>query len=138
MGADPEILHALLSFLEDSLVTYICHQIDCGAQVVQLFDSWAHHLSPSQFLTFSLPYSNRVVERVRRLRPGVPLILHANGGAGKLTQMAEGWVADVAGLDWNTDMGEARKVLGPKRVLQVGGAPLPPLLTYRLVVAGLG
>jgi uroporphyrinogen-III decarboxylase len=49
-------------------------------QVVQLFDSWAHHLSPEQFAEFSLPYSNRIVEAVRAKYPHVPLIFHANGG----------------------------------------------------------
>jgi hypothetical protein len=51
------------------------------AQVVQLFDSWAHHLSPDQYAEFSLPYAERVVAAVRAARPGVPLIYHANGGA---------------------------------------------------------
>ncbi len=53
----------------------------CGAQVVQLFDSWAHHLSPDQFAEFSLPYAERVITAVRAAHPDVPLIFHANGGA---------------------------------------------------------
>lgn len=51
--------------------------------MVQLFDSWAHHLSPEQFAEFSLPYANRVIEGVRARHPDVPLIFHANGGAGR-------------------------------------------------------
>ena len=50
------------------------------AQVVQLFDSWAHHLSPDQFAEFSLPYAERVITAVRAVHPSVPLIYHANGG----------------------------------------------------------
>ena len=50
-------------------------------QVVQLFDSWAHHLSPDQYAEFSLPYAEHVVAAVRAARPGVSLIYHANGGA---------------------------------------------------------
>ncbi len=49
-------------------------------QVVQLFDSWAHHLSPDQFAEFSLPYAERVISGVRAKHPDVPLIFHANGG----------------------------------------------------------
>lgn len=49
-------------------------------QVVQLFDSWANLLSPSQFAEFSLPYAQRVIDGVRAQRPGTPLIFHANGG----------------------------------------------------------
>lgn len=50
-------------------------------QVVQLFDSWALHLSPAQYAQFSLPYAQRLVDGVRAQRPGTPLIFHANGGA---------------------------------------------------------
>ncbi len=49
-------------------------------QVVQLFDSWAHVLSPHQFAEFSLPYAQRLIDGVRAKRPRTPLIFHANGG----------------------------------------------------------
>jgi uroporphyrinogen-III decarboxylase len=77
---NPKLLHGFLAHLTDALITYVCYQIESGAQVVQLFDSWAHHLSPSQFQEFSLPYANRVTEAVRRRYPRVPIIFHANGG----------------------------------------------------------
>lgn len=48
----------------------------------------------------------------------MPLIFHANGGTGKLLQMTP-LSSDVLGLDWNTEMREARALYGPKRVLQV-------------------
>jgi hypothetical protein len=98
---------------------YVCHQIDCGAQVIQLFDSWAHHLSPQQYMEFSHPYSERVIATVKAKYPDTPLIFHANGGVGKLDIMKES-AADVIGLDWNTNMAEARAVFGPDRVLQAG------------------
>lgn len=54
---------------------------DClPAQVVQIFDSWAHHLSPQQFEQFSLPYAEQIVQQIACRHPGVPLIFHANGG----------------------------------------------------------
>jgi uroporphyrinogen decarboxylase len=87
-------------------------------QVVQLFDSWAHHLSPTQFEEFSRPYAERVLQAVKARHPGVPLIFHANGGTGKLLQM-DPISSDVLGLDWNTEMREARALYGPRRVLQV-------------------
>lgn len=80
MFNQPAVLHAFLEHLTNALITYCCYQIEAGAQVVQLFDSWAHHLSPQQFAEFSLPYANRVVEGVRAKHPHVPLIYHANGG----------------------------------------------------------
>eukprot|EP00245_Coleochaete_scutata_P005280 TRINITY_DN18723_c0_g1_i1.p1 TRINITY_DN18723_c0_g1~~TRINITY_DN18723_c0_g1_i1.p1 ORF type:complete len:433 (+),score=76.95 TRINITY_DN18723_c0_g1_i1:44-1300(+) len=117
MGRDPATLHALLNHLTDALIVYVCHQIDSGAQVMQLFDSWAHHLSGAQFEEFAMPYAERVMAGVRALRPGTPLIYHLNGNAGKLTRMAS-TSADVVGLDWYHDLTEARSILGTHRVLQ--------------------
>lgn len=123
MNQNPEFLHQYLAHLADVLIVYVCHQIDCGAQVVQLFDSWAHHLSPQQFAEFSLPYSERVIAAVKAKYPDVPLILHANGGVGKLEIMTAS-TADVIGLDWSTDMADARRIFGPDRVLQGNMDPM--------------
>jgi hypothetical protein len=81
MFNNPALLHALLEHLTTALITYVGYQIEAGAQVVQLFDSWAHHLSPEQFAEFSLPYANRITEAVRAKYPHAPIIFHANGGA---------------------------------------------------------
>lgn len=54
--------------------------VNSGAQIVQLFDSWAHHLSPDQFLEFSLPYVNQIIDSVKVQHPQVPIIFHMNGG----------------------------------------------------------
>lgn len=80
MMKNPAVLHALLSHLTSNIADYVCYQIESGAQVVQLFDSWAHHLNPSQFATFSLPYAEEVIKRVRTRHPDTPIIFHANGG----------------------------------------------------------
>lgn len=123
MFNQPAVLHALLEHLTVALTRYAIYQIDAGAQVVQLFDSWAHHLSPEQFAEFSLPYANRIVEGVRAARPGVPLIFHANGGTGKLDVIA-GSNADVIGLDWSTSMTAARAALGPAHKVQGNVDPM--------------
>jgi len=123
MHQDPATLHAYLAHLSDALAVYVCHQIDCGAQVIQLFDSWAHHLSPQQFAEFSLPYSERVIATVKAKYPDTPLIFHANGGVGKLA-MIKTSAADVIGLDWNTSMAEAREIFGPDRILQGNMDPM--------------
>lgn len=118
----PETLHGILENMTAGLIEYVKYQIRSGAQVVQIFDSWAHHLSPEQFTEFSMPYAQRVITEVRKEYPTVPLIFHANGGVGKLERM-EGCTADVLGLDWNTDMAEARKMF-PDRVLQGNVDPM--------------
>ncbi|GMH36342.1 hypothetical protein BSKO_04210 [Bryopsis sp. KO-2023] len=122
MLQQPEILHAFLDHLADSLITYVGYQIESGAQIVQLFDSWAHHLSPDQFAEFSLPYAEKVIQGVRAKHPDVPLIFHMNGGTGKL-EFLSGCSADVIGLDWHVDMGVARKTLG-NRIVQGNVDPL--------------
>jgi len=125
MMNNPQLLHAFLDHLTEALIVYLSYQIESGAQVVQLFDSWAHHLSPSQFAEFSLPYANRVVEGVRARHPGVPIIFHGNGGTGKLHLLAGGGTAaDVVGLDWHVEMSEARRTMGESAVLQGNVDPL--------------
>jgi uroporphyrinogen decarboxylase len=117
MFSNPEILHAFLDHLAVALGEYACYQIEAGAQVVQLFDSWAHHLSPQQFAEFSLPYAEKVMKIVRARHPTVPLIFHGNGGTGKESIMAQS-TADVLGLDWACDMAIARQLYGADRTLQ--------------------
>jgi uroporphyrinogen decarboxylase len=91
MFHNPKLLHAFLAHLTDALITYVGYQIESGAQVVQLFDSWAHHLSPAQFEEFSLPYANRVTDAVKAKYPHVPIIFHANGGALRACGGCSGW-----------------------------------------------
>jgi len=108
---DPTILHQLLSKFADSLATYICYQIDCGAQVVQMFDSWAGQLCPQDYATFALPYQQQVFRKVKETHPNTPLILLVSGSAGLLEMMpASG--ADMISVDWTVDMADARKRLG--------------------------
>jgi uroporphyrinogen decarboxylase len=122
MMNEPAILHAFLDHLTDALAQYVRYQIDSGAHVVQIFDSWAHHLSPSQFQEYSLPYAQRVIDAVRETHPDTPLIFHANGGVGKLAAL-QACDADVLGLDWATDMAEARAAF-PDRVIQGNVDPM--------------
>jgi len=122
MFNDPEILHALLDHLADALIEYGSYQIQSGAHVLQLFDSWAHHLSPAQFAEFSLPYAEKVTAGIRARHPDTPIIFHANGGTGKLPLLAS-CTADVVGLDWNTRMADARAAM-PGRTLQGNVDPM--------------
>ncbi|KAL4458033.1 hypothetical protein ABPG75_012898 [Micractinium tetrahymenae] len=123
MYNNPEVLHALLDHLTDALIAYCGYQIEAGAQVIQLFDSWAHHLSPEQFAEFSLPYAERIIAAVRAKYPQVPLIFHANGGSGKHAQLAQ-CTADVIGLDWECSMAGARQAIGSQRTLQGNVDPM--------------
>lgn len=110
--SEPAMLHQFLGKLADSIATYVRYQIDCGAQVVQMFDSWAGQLSPQDYDTFALPYQKRVVEQVKATHPETPLILYINGSAGLLERMPACGV-DFVSVDWTVDMAEARQRLGP-------------------------
>ncbi|MDX2273695.1 MAG: uroporphyrinogen decarboxylase [Cyanobacteriota bacterium] len=107
----PEMLHQLLRKLADSIARYVCFQIEAGAQVVQLFDTWAGQLTPSDYETWALPYERSVVEQVKRVYPHTPLILYINGSAGLLERVGQSGV-DIFSLDWMVDMAEGRQRLG--------------------------
>ncbi|MDM9380737.1 uroporphyrinogen decarboxylase [Chlorogloeopsis sp. ULAP01] len=109
--SQPAILHQLLTKLADAIAIYVRYQIDCGAQVVQMFDSWAGQLSPQDYEIFALPYQKRVFEQVKATHPDTPLILLVSGSAGLLERMAQSG-ADVLTIDWTVDMADARARLG--------------------------
>ncbi|HEY9873559.1 MAG TPA: uroporphyrinogen decarboxylase [Candidatus Obscuribacterales bacterium] len=108
---EPAMLHQFLGKLADSIAVYVRYQIDCGAQVVQMFDSWAGQLSPQDYETFALPYQQRVVQQVKATHPDTPMILYINGSAGILERMGKSGV-DIVSVDWTVDMAEARARLG--------------------------
>jgi uroporphyrinogen decarboxylase len=109
--SEPSLLHQFLSKLADAIATYVCYQIDCGAQVVQMFDSWAGQLSPQDYDVFALPYQQEVVRQVKAVHPDTPLILYISGSAGVLERMGKSGV-DIVSVDWTVDMAEARQRLG--------------------------
>jgi uroporphyrinogen decarboxylase len=107
---EPQLMHRLLSHFADSIASYVNYQIDSGAQVVQLFDSWAGQLSPIDYDTFAAPYQKRVIDQVRAKHPETPLILYISGSAGVLERMAATGV-DFISLDWSVDMADGCKRL---------------------------
>ena len=109
----PSLLHEFLGKLADAIAIYVRYQIDSGAQVVQMFDSWAGQLSPQDYETFAMPYQRRVVEQVKATHPDTPMILYINGSAGILDRMSKSGV-DIVSVDWTVDMAEARARLGEK------------------------
>ena len=115
--SEPSMLHQFLGKIADSIATYICYQIDCGAQVVQMFDSWAGQLSPQDYETFALPYQQRVFKKVKETHGDTPLILLVTGSGGLLEKMAKSG-ADIITVDWSVDMADARQRLGPNLGVQ--------------------
>ncbi len=84
---EPQIYEALLNSITDSVVEYVKYQADSGAQVIQIFDSWASEFCPSDFDKYCLPYLTRIVTEVKATHPDVPLILYSSGSGGLLERL---------------------------------------------------
>jgi uroporphyrinogen decarboxylase len=108
---EPRLLHSFLQKLAEAIVIYAGYQIDCGAQVIQLFDSWAGQLPPDDYSQFALPYEQYICQQLKTKYPQVPLILYISGSAGILPRLPQSG-ADVISVDWTVDMAEARAILG--------------------------
>jgi len=119
MFDQPEVMHALLDKLAESVTSYLNAQIAAGAQAVQIFDTWGGMLTPRDYKAFSLDYMQRIVEGLTREADGrkVPVILFTKGGGQWLEMMADTG-ADALGLDWTIDIGEARARVGNRVALQ--------------------
>lgn len=115
----PEALHQLLSVLAESVTAYLNAQILAGAQAVQIFDSWGGALSHAAYQEFSLNYMQQIVNGLIKQSEGreVPVILFTKGGGQWLESMADTG-AHALGLDWTTDLGQARQRVGHKVALQ--------------------
>lgn len=113
----PEASHALLQRITDTVIEYLLGQIEAGAQVVQVFDSWAGLLGPGLFQTFGLPYLREIAEALHASQPEVPRIVFAKGAHYALDALADTRY-DVIGLDWTMDPARARSIVGDRAVLQ--------------------
>ena len=115
----PAELHRLLELLAKSTIEYLNAQIGAGAQAVMLFDTWGGILTPVQYREFSLHYMATIVAGLRRESEGrrVPNIVFTKGGGAWLAEIA-GSGCDALGVDWTTDLGEARRAVGDRAALQ--------------------
>jgi uroporphyrinogen decarboxylase len=108
----PAFAHQLLEMITQSTINYLKGQIKAGADIIQIFDSWAGILSPAQYEEFSLPYISRICDAIDE----VPKIVFAKGAFFARSKM-NSISCNVVGLDWNMDIEESRKLL-PDKVLQ--------------------
>jgi len=142
--AQPALAHELLEKITLSTINYLKAQIEAGADIVQLFDSWAGVLSPEQYQEFSLKYigmiceeiknvefkmSNREKtpnEKIQNIEKETPIIVFAKGAFFAREEMGL-LNCDVIGLDWNMEIFESRKLLGNFKTLQ---GNMDPCLLY--------
>ena len=116
---EPEAMHMLLEKLAESVALYLTEQVKQGAQAVQIFDTWGGSLSHAAYREFSLRYMSEIIQRLPREADGrrVPVIVFTKGGGQWLEAIAD-CGADAVGLDWTTDIGDARRRIGDKVALQ--------------------
>lgn len=125
MYEQPRLMHQMLDKLAQSVAAYLNAQIEAGAQAVMVFDTWGGLLSSEDYADFSLRYAQQVRQLLRTQRAGqqIPTILFTKGGGLWLEAMAESGF-DALGLDWQTDIGQARKRVGDKVALQGNMDPI--------------
>jgi uroporphyrinogen decarboxylase len=112
LRSDPALAEDLLDRITDATIAYLNAQVAAGAQVLQLFDSWAGALDAGMFERYSLPRLRRICASVK----GAPLIVFAKGAGWQLDRLATLPCAAL-GIDWHTPASEARK-RAPDHVLQ--------------------
>ena len=115
MYAEPATFARLMDLLADTVVAYLLAQIEAGAQVLQLFDSWVGALGPYDYERFAAPWSRRVLEAV--CGHGAPVIHFANGASAMLP-LVRAAGGDVIGIDWRIGLDQARDELGEGVALQ--------------------
>jgi len=149
---EPVLAHKLLDKITRSTINYLQAQIHAGADLIQIFDSWAGILSPAQYHEFSLKYISQICDALTTLPSGegrggvstighadpspalpegkgvanVPVIVFAKGAFFAREEMSQ-LNCQVIGLDWNMDITESRRLTGGKKTLQ---GNMDPCLLY--------
>ena len=135
---DPGFWEALLDRLTEVTIEYVSYQVDAGAEVIQLFDTYAGHLDPEAYRRWLLPCHRQILDAI-----DVPTIIFAKGMSGHLEDLAATG-ADAVSLDWAVSIESARDVLGPAVAIQGNLDPVTLLgdrstiveETTRLIEAG--
>jgi uroporphyrinogen decarboxylase len=112
---DPALAHRLLDKVSAVLRRYLLAQVRAGAQAIQLFDTWAGILAPSEYREFALRWARKVLSSLEGA--GVPRIYFALDSGHLLEEIRE-CGAEVVGIDWRTGLGEASRRLEDRFVLQ--------------------
>ena len=120
--ANPELAHKLLDRITTVTIDYLKAQIACGANLVQVFDSWAGILSRQQYSEFCIPYLERICNAIKE----TPVTIFSKGAISSLPDLAK-LKCNTLGLDWNMEMNEVRKLVGETKTLQ---GNLDPCVLY--------
>ncbi|MCC2548106.1 uroporphyrinogen decarboxylase [Hymenobacter sp. BT175] len=110
---DPQLAHILLRKITDTTIAYLKAQVEAGANLIQVFDSWAGILPPAHYREFSTRYITEICEAL----PDVPVTVFAKGAFFALSDFAQ-LDCQTIGLDWNQDPRDVRSLIGDAKTLQ--------------------
>ena len=125
---NPTLAHELLNRITEVTIQYLKAQINAGAHMVQVFDSWAGILGKEQYAEFGLKYMDRIANAIDE----VPMTLFAKGAYSSVSELAE-MDCQTIGVDWNMQMNEIRTVVGESRTLQGNLDPCALYSTHKEV-----
>lgn len=111
----PQAIRLFLDKLTDIICEYVTYQVENGAEVIQLFDTWAGILSTESYRSLALPYTEKIIEQIKKA--GASSILYVNGCSHLLPLMKQSG-ADVLSIDWRIPLPEAENVVGDDVALQ--------------------
>jgi uroporphyrinogen decarboxylase len=110
---NPALCHDALDKITQTTIKYLKMQIASGADMLQLFDSWAGFPTPEQYSEFGLKYIRQICEAITE----VPLTVFAKGAYFARHELAS-IPCNTIGIDWNMDIKESRKIIGKDKTLQ--------------------
>jgi len=115
----PDVLDELMDKVAETTTEYLNAQIEAGAQAVQIFDTWGAALDPDDFRRFSLASMQKIVDGLTREKDGrtIPVILFTKGAGPLLRDLADTG-CDALGVDWTTDLAQAREYVQDRVALQ--------------------
>lgn len=114
--SEPELLHALLELITDSIVEHCIKQVEAGADAIQIFDTWGGVLDYESYQKFSLQYVEKIFTRLRE-RTNTFCIYYAKG-ASMWLQLLRNLPVDVISVDWTLPLEQVRSILGPEMIIQ--------------------
>lgn len=124
MYTEPDLLHRLLDLLAQAVSRYLAMQLNAGADAVQVFDTWGGIIPPHLYREFSGNYMKRIVAELKQFNR--PVTLFSKGGLELIVQLHDSG-AEMLGVDWMTDIREAKFKIGHLAALQ---GNLDPTILY--------
>ena len=114
---EPKTLHLLLDKLADTVVNYLNQQVLSGADSLMIFDTWGGVLSKDNYLNFSLDYMQKIVSKLKKIHPNIPITLFSKNGGKHLEQIAKTGCNGI-GIDWTVELGDVEDLIGDKVAIQ--------------------